>query len=105
MERSWSFFCPGFKNGLTLCGRSRLLVAHFGHYPPELRHLLPSELFGLQGMPLPELFEDRQAPEAELADFMTYGEICKMVGSAFHLPTAMAGLMSAMLSMPPGAIS
>ena len=98
IERSWQFFKKSEDTCLTLCARSKLVLADFRHIPGTIRPVLPSELFGLQGMPLGDLFPGDD-PDDFLAQFLTYNDVRRIVGNAFHIPCCMSAFVSALLAI------
>ena len=99
MEKSWHWFSPVKGICGTLTARSKLMVTCTEGSIPVLRPLLPSELFGLQGMCLDDLFPHMPDPESELARAFTFNDMRRMSGMAFHQPSCMSAFLAAFLSV------
>ena len=99
VEKSWDYFRAVHNSCPTLCAGSKLVVACFHEHPPALRPLLPAEYFSLQGMPLAELLPHMPCPETTLSSFLAFSDVRRLCGNAFHLPSCLAALLSAMVAM------
>ena len=99
LERSLQFSRPVYGRSGTLCGRSKVFVFARVCSEAMIRPLLPCEMFSLQGMTLADVLWHEPDADDVAAESFTYGEIRSMVGQAFHMPSAAAAFLSAVLAI------
>lgn len=95
-ERTMGWSQPEVNVCTTVVANMKLVVAHkFQSGSVRLSLATPSELFGLMGMPLDAMF-GRQVI-TDLAGAVSYPEMVRLAGSAFHLPTVVAFCMAVIM--------
>lgn len=102
LHRSLSFFHASHNVCHTICARSKLWLLSFEQAGAVFRPILPRELFSLQGMPLGDVFPDMESSVAEvwLHSVMSFCDVRRLTGMAFHVPSALAALLCLIASSP-----